>query len=364
MVMKLTPRRTAFTLVELLVVISIIGALTAILLPAVNQAREAARQATCTNHLAQLGKAVLSYATTKQKMPSYLSAIKSWEAAAPGTYAAGWIYPILPYVEQQSSRDAIDGVSAPPPPNDVSALQSFSPEIAFLICPSDTPSGTAAGSLGYMCNAGFPDAGPPPPGSPSPPPPDWRENGVFSRSKVSPGFSELTISIDSIASNDGTSTTIMASENARANTPYEVSPGFSVVSVWGPTSSYLSQDTGNTEFYGYRAHQNIVWFAPDNGGPPTLFLFNNSNTRESNPASDAALQAPSSRHPGGFVLLFCDGHTTFVSDQIGYEVYARLMSSNGRRVRPPLSSAAPSNWFNPSDGWLLNKPVSEADYQF
>src|SRR5947207_2434519 len=68
-----TQRRSAFTLVELLVVITIIGMLVALVLPAVNSAREAARQATCLNHLRNLGQAMLTYETSKQpeKFPGF-----------------------------------------------------------------------------------------------------------------------------------------------------------------------------------------------------------------------------------------------------------------------------------------------------
>src|SRR6266404_1176101 len=84
-------QRPGFTLVELLVVIAIIGALVALLLPAVQAAREAARRMTCSNHVRQLGLALLNYNDTYNALP-------------PARHAGGvticWLVRILPYIEQ------------------------------------------------------------------------------------------------------------------------------------------------------------------------------------------------------------------------------------------------------------------------
>src|SRR5262245_5963519 len=66
---KLTTRRTAFTLVELLVVIAIIGILVALLLPAIQAAREAARHTKCVNNLKNIGLACLNYESAKKAYP-------------------------------------------------------------------------------------------------------------------------------------------------------------------------------------------------------------------------------------------------------------------------------------------------------
>ncbi len=97
-----------FTLVELLVVITIIGILIALLLPAVQAAREAARQLQCKNHLKQLSLACLTHEEAHHHLPS-----GGWgtcwagdpDRGFDGRQPGGWIYNILPYMEQQALHD-------------------------------------------------------------------------------------------------------------------------------------------------------------------------------------------------------------------------------------------------------------------
>jgi prepilin-type N-terminal cleavage/methylation domain-containing protein/prepilin-type processing-associated H-X9-DG protein len=110
--------RAAFTLVELLVVIAIIGILVALLLPAVQAARESARRAQCLSQIRQLGLAVLNYETTVKKFPPSVDY---------GSYS--YIAITLPYFEGQNVHDAIDFTQR----ND-EQLRDI--QLSFVRCPS------------------------------------------------------------------------------------------------------------------------------------------------------------------------------------------------------------------------------------
>ncbi len=130
-------RKTGFTLVELLVVIAIIGVLVALLLPAVQAAREASRRAKCLNNLKQFGLAFHNYHDTFKVFPQ--QGYPWWNAH--GGRCWGWGPMLLPYLEQQALFDAVkpDGGRPLPIPNTLfngqPLLQSH---VAVFRCPSDT----------------------------------------------------------------------------------------------------------------------------------------------------------------------------------------------------------------------------------
>ena len=96
-----------FTLVELLVVIAIIGILVALLLPAIQAAREAARRTGCTNNLKNLGLAVLNHHDVKKHFPVNMGSYIVGESPKPQP-AVGWIVNTLPQLEEQPLFDQFE----------------------------------------------------------------------------------------------------------------------------------------------------------------------------------------------------------------------------------------------------------------
>jgi prepilin-type N-terminal cleavage/methylation domain-containing protein len=124
----------AFTLVELLVVIAIIGILVALLLPAIQAAREAARRSQCTNNLKQFTLATLNYENAKKDLPRLYTWIKQPQPAAESEADHSFIIYLLPYMEYQAVFDKYDfDYSWKSFQNNLNASAASIPE---LICPT------------------------------------------------------------------------------------------------------------------------------------------------------------------------------------------------------------------------------------
>ena len=279
-----------FTLVELLVVIAIIGILIALLLPAVQAAREAARRSQCSNNLKQIALAMHNYQDTMKLFPRGLTGGTDSTA---GTNDWAWGAVILPYIEQQGLYDAIGvGVgNVPNPPSTVGSgsqrqelIRSTSPEV--YICPSATgPRTNDRWNNGRYAKLNYP----------------------ASKSVVVPGDAEPKKFRDIT---DGTSNTILIGE--RVN-PSGGSPFLHLGAIW------VTQRSSNAS-WGCEAGQMNVPMDPAVLGTNTWYTSGAADPHDCRSACN-------SMHPGGAQFALCDGSVRFISENI--ESYPFNTGSDG-----------------------------------
>ncbi|HEY1602995.1 MAG TPA: DUF1559 domain-containing protein [Pirellulales bacterium] len=375
-------RKRGFTLVELLVVISIIGTLVAMLLPAVQAAREAARRNTCSNNQHQLSIAVASYVTSKQFYPGYRETV----ITNGGAFPVSWAVALLPFMDNRPAFDLWKQTTQTTmqPPSNVFSLPFFFSTtpvtLEFMACPSDivTDTSTTPAPNSYVVNTGQMDVNLTYGAMMAPNnfSPDSPANGVFlSRWEypLSPqnfgstgGQSQENKLQKTVDGNffDGKTNTFLLSENVMAKNWYDTeisvtasSGNYSVATTNGyNTAPYNPQSaTGNHLTVNAPAttspelYSGFVWWpqlAATNSLQNINGLFNASVEMVADPLLDFATDMnycrPSSNHPGGVNMTFADGRTQYVNENIDYTVYASLMTPEGRKCNPPGFPFAPT----------------------
>ncbi len=368
-----TKTRHGFTLVELLVVIAIIGTLVGLLLPAVQAARERARQMTCANNLGQLAKATISYGTNgKGVFPGWIQQQKLANSSIidpflgiDGTLPISWAAKLLPELDQaaiweqmltNNNGNGFDGGKG-----DLKIDYDAPPLLEVFICPSDVKPAAGAGYLTYVANTGVSDV-------------RWlgfdiktsdsRFNGVF-HNLISSG----TLAHGGVATRfgsdikDGSNTTLLLSENVHKDDNQRHS--------W-LSSGYLNVGGLSTEqaFGMIWVYKNLATFnnPSDLSNNPVIF-YQFSRTKDFNGddyTGDYILEnngipftRPASSHPELFITAFVEGNTKSINETIEYRVYQQLMTPNGNKaVYPGLVDADNVTMRNAFNA----KPLSSADY--
>ncbi len=324
---------SAFTLVEMLVVISIIAVLASLTLPAIQIARDAARRIQCGNNLKNLYIGTLQFETAKGNLPASrtfwndpayktsASMPQSWTSATASSQTLTWVHELMPYIEQKGLREQVEGQLA-----SGGSVQLVAGKIALVLCPSqpiDQKESMNSGTkqkyspLSYGANGGVLDnltMANPQFGF------DWPASGLFDnrlkgQTKNAPE-AQLKIYYSSLGNvPDGTSNTLMYIENAYLEewnfAPLEIH----ACVVWDDLN-----------------YPNPVQRLADGSfpiKPDTLF-----NLFQQGPASALPYARPASYHTSGFMVVFADGHTRLISESIAYEVYMHLMTSDERRYQP------------------------------
>jgi prepilin-type N-terminal cleavage/methylation domain-containing protein/prepilin-type processing-associated H-X9-DG protein len=324
-----TRSRAGFTLVELLVVIAIIGVLVALLLPAVQSARAAARRMSCSNNLKQLGLALHNFHDTYGQFPPsatipYGVTYDSWSIQAR----------LLPFLERSNLADLIDWN------NDYKSQPAVTQTcVPTLLCPSEIedrerPDGALTHyPLNYGVNLGT-----------------WfvfnprqRKGGnglVFPNSQT--GFRSVT---------DGTSNTLAFSE-VKAWTPYlrdggsPSVPGAVIPSTPADVTALggsFKTNSGHTEWVDARGHQTgfTATFTPNtkmpftSGGVDYDVDFNSYREGKSTDRLTYAAVTSRSYHPGGVNAAFVDGSVRFIADTIELAAWRGMATRHGGEIIQP-----------------------------
>jgi prepilin-type N-terminal cleavage/methylation domain-containing protein/prepilin-type processing-associated H-X9-DG protein len=290
---------SAFTLIELLTVIAVIAILVGLLLPAVQAARESARRAQCSNHLRQVGLALLSYHESHGVLPSgYVSSVtSSGTDSGPGW---GWAALSLPYMEETPLWMTLDFRQPIESPSNTGRKQL----ISSLLCPSnDLANPTwpaevrdASGDpQSFICDVGF-----------------AAYVGMMGSTDNGPSFDGLFfrnshVRIRNIT--DGTSHTIAVGERA-----YRLGDATWVGAVTG-AMMFPDDDEGEIAVPHLKPSSGMVLGHVGLGNGP------NSPTSEINQFF--------SLHSGGINFVFADAHVAFLEESIAYQTYCALATRAG-----------------------------------
>jgi len=280
--------RRAFTLIELLVVIAIIAVLVALLLPAVNAAREASRRCHCVNNLMQIGIAISGYDGIHNVLPPGVVNDKGPIKNAPSGYHFGWLTQILPLIDRKTVATYIDPrVSVYAPEN----LTWRQVEINLLLCPSDPFPKSGPDGVFESNYAGVHDG--------VERPIDVTNRGVF--------FLNSHVRIEDVV--DGTAQTVFVGEKA-IDMP---------TLGWASGTNATLRNTGTRLSRGGGRTAPVVLDDPDEPGGIDV----------PNPDPVGGF---SSGHPGGSNFLFGDGGVRFLKQSISRSVFRRLGQRNDEEV--------------------------------
>jgi prepilin-type N-terminal cleavage/methylation domain-containing protein/prepilin-type processing-associated H-X9-DG protein len=329
----MTTKRLArgFTLVELLVVIAIIGILVALLLPAIQAAREAARRSSCMNNLRQMGLAMLNYESTyKVFPPSDVVVPNSTTGLLTSSLELSVHARLLPFVEEASLRSLVNfSANYKHASNDTARMT----RVAMFVCPSDggenalsTP--TVGAPTSYHANQGSGVVWSIPSNPTDPNFALWPPNGVLIRNggvkagDVIDGMSHTAAFAERLIGDGDNGTVTEASDT--------FAPGSRHPGVDKAYQDCLAVDVNDLSKQGF-SDIGFPWIRSYHS--TTIYYHNMPpNGRSCMYPPGQIMTTASSRHTGGVNLMMCDGSARFVSSEIGRVTWQAMGSRNGEEV--------------------------------
>lgn len=287
-------RRAAFTLIELIMVVSIIAVLISLLLPAVQSAREQARRTQCTNNMLQLGVALGNYASVHNVLPPGVVDVKGPILNLPKGYHFSWAVQILPFIEQNNVYRRFDFNHSVYHPSNSTAGSAV---IATFHCPSNP----SRGPIQYAGCHHHVDA-----------PIDVNNRGVL--------YLNSRVSYDDIT--DGPAYTILLGE----------------IEAGGPSLGWASGTRATLRNTGHRLNEPDYVFRALGRTQFASAGQSPSQPKELEQLVDDGLLPIgytggfSSRHSHGANFLFCNGAVRFVKDSISVSVYEHLGCRNDGEI--------------------------------
>lgn len=292
-----------FTLIELLVAIGVVALLVAFLLPAVQQARGAARNAQCTSHLRQIGIAAHGYVELHGQLPFI-------------HHGAGFLFSLLPFLEQRYEYDRLHDLLVGPSATVSQALQTAA-VLPVLRCPAE-PLPTQPGIANYLVNGGLPEVV------------GQQRAFYFSLAEHPAAWNDVS---------DGLSQTVLCSEKRNAPPP-PVSPALPspAYGLWHVTSAVLGA-ASSADVEQFSASCRIA----STSDPPLMHAgagtyisptnyYNHVVTPNGPDCRSEGLlfaRSSSSYHGGGVNVLMADGAVKFAASAIDGSVWRAVGSKSG-----------------------------------
>jgi len=288
-----------FTLVELLVVIAIIGVLVALLLPAVQQAREAARRMQCSNNLKQIGLGLHNYHDTYNTFPA---------AARARGNGLPWLVAILPFIEQQNVHDSFNHNAASWQANNAVAFQG---KQNTYLCPSGTHNGST--HTGERVNGE----------------PIWTSHyyGIMGPEGQKQDGSFYTFDVNPAGHGGfGRDGVLGLEEKSRTAGFRDIIDGTSNTLFVGENSWFRNKESYRAWHRGGQVDGSGNPVNHMGGAKNVKFAINAVPYNGSTGWHDCSF---GSQHPGGAQFLKCDGSVKFLTENLDMVIYKAAASRNG-----------------------------------